>query len=98
MVNVPNRLSKALNDAVIRRLAGAQSYQRALDYFSHGHVESIEARLGSIHAVVRGNQVSTVTLTADEGIAGRQPSWQSATHLATEASLQKSIGTFWRVA
>jgi len=47
---------KALSDAVIHRLAGAQSYQRGLDYFSHGHVESIEDRGGSIHAVVRGNQ------------------------------------------
>ena len=63
-----NALSRALNDAVIRRLAGAQSYQRGLDYFSHGHVESIEDRLGSVHAVVRGNQDYTVTLTADDGV------------------------------
>jgi uncharacterized Zn finger protein len=55
MVDVPNHLSKALNDAVIHRLAGAPSYQRGLDYFSHGHVESVEDRGGSIHAVVRGN-------------------------------------------
>jgi uncharacterized Zn finger protein len=61
MVNVPNHLSKALNDAVIHRLAGAQSYQRGLDYFSHGHVESVEDRGGSIEAVVRGNQGYTVT-------------------------------------
>jgi len=68
MVDVPDHLSKALNDAVIRRLAGVQSYQRGLDYFSHGHVESIEDRAGSIHAVVRGNQDYTVTLTADDGV------------------------------
>ncbi len=67
-MNVTDRLSKALNDAVIRRLAGAQSYQRGMDYFSHGHVESIEDRLGSVHAVVRGNQDYTVTLTADDGV------------------------------
>ena len=68
MVNVPNHISKALNDAVIRRLAGAQSYQLGLDYFLHGHVESIEDRLGTVHAVVRGNRDYTVTLTADEGM------------------------------
>jgi uncharacterized Zn finger protein len=56
-----------MNDAVIRRLAGAQPYQRGLDYFSHGHVESLENRGRSVHAVVRGNQNYTVTLTADDG-------------------------------
>jgi uncharacterized Zn finger protein len=63
-----NALSQAMTDAVIRRLAGAQSYQRGLDYFSHGHVESIEDRGGSIHAVVRGSQDYTVTLAADDGV------------------------------
>jgi tetratricopeptide (TPR) repeat protein len=57
-----------MNDAVIRRLAGAQSYQRGLDYFSHGHVESLENSGGSVHAVVRGNQDYTVRLTADDGV------------------------------
>jgi uncharacterized Zn finger protein len=68
MVDVPNHLSKALNDAVIHRLAGAPSYQRGLDYFSHGHVESVEDRGGSINAVVRGSQDYTVTLAADDGV------------------------------
>jgi uncharacterized Zn finger protein len=57
-----------MNDAVVRRLAGAQSYERGLDYFSHGHVESLEDRGESVHAVVRGNQDYTVTLEADEGV------------------------------
>jgi hypothetical protein len=57
-----------MNDAVIRRLAGAQSYQRGLDYFSHGHVESLEDRDGSVRAVVRGNQDYTVALAADDGV------------------------------
>ena len=57
-----------MNDAVIRRLAGAQSYERGLDYFSHGHVESLEDRGESVHAVVRGSQDYTVTLEADEGV------------------------------
>jgi hypothetical protein len=68
MVDVPNHLSKALNDAVIHRLAGAPSYQRGLDYFSHGHVESVEDRGGSINAVVRGSRDYTVTLAADDGV------------------------------
>jgi uncharacterized Zn finger protein len=57
-----------MNDAVIRRLAGAQSYQRGLDYFSHGHVESLEDDGNDVRAVVRGNQDYTVTLTADDGV------------------------------
>jgi uncharacterized Zn finger protein len=59
---------RAINDAVVRRLAGAQSYQRGVDYFSHGHVESLENRGGSVHAVVRGTQDYTVTLTSDDGV------------------------------
>jgi len=65
---MPNALSRAMNDAVIRRLAGVQSYQRGLDYFSYGHVESLEDRDGSVHAVVRGNQDYTVALAADDGV------------------------------
>ncbi len=57
-----------MTDAVIRRLADAQSYQRGLDYASHGHVESLEDRSGSVDAFVRGNQDYTVTLTADDGV------------------------------
>jgi uncharacterized Zn finger protein len=63
-----NALSRALNDLVVRRLAGAQSYQRGLDYFSHGHVESLEDSDDGIRALVRGNQDYMVALTADEGV------------------------------
>jgi len=45
-----------MNDAVLRRLAGAQYYQRGLDYFSHGHVESLEETADGVRALVRGNQ------------------------------------------
>src|SRR5271163_1101617 len=65
---MPSALSRAMNDAVIRRLAGAQSYQRGVDYFSQGHVKSLDERGGSVHAVVRGNQDYIVTLVADEGV------------------------------
>ena len=41
MMNVSNTLSRAINDAVVRRLADAQSYPRGLDSFSHGRVESL---------------------------------------------------------
>ena len=57
-----------MNDATIRRLAGAQSYQRGLDYFSHGQVESLEEGDGTVHAVVRGTQDYTVTLATDDGV------------------------------
>jgi uncharacterized Zn finger protein len=59
---------RAINDAVIRRLAGSQSYQRGHDYFSHGHVESLGNHGDSVHAAVRGNQDYTVTLTSDDGV------------------------------
>ncbi len=65
---MPNAISQALNDKVIRRLAGAQSYQRGSDYFFHGHVESLEETADGIHALVRGNQDYTVILTAGDGV------------------------------
>lgn len=63
-----NGLSEAITEAVVRRLAGAQSYQRGVDYFSHGHVESLEETADGIRALVRGNQNYTVTLAVDEGV------------------------------
>ncbi|MGA7409093.1 MAG: DUF6880 family protein [Bryobacteraceae bacterium] len=69
IVKVQNHLTKVLNDSALRRLAGAESYQRGMDYFSHGHVESLEERGGSVHAVVRGNQDYKVTLAAADGVA-----------------------------
>jgi hypothetical protein len=68
MEGVPNRLPGSINDAVIRRLAGPQSYHRGLDYYSHGHVELLADRDEGVRAVVRGNQDYTVTLAADEGV------------------------------
>ena len=68
MMNVSNTLSRAINDAVVRRLADAQSYPRGLDYFSHGHVESLVDGDDGVRAVVRGNQDYTVTLAADDGV------------------------------
>ena len=67
-LSVRNPLLEALKDAVLRRLAGRQSYQRGLDYFSHGHVESLEEISDGVRALVRGNQDYTVSLTADEGV------------------------------
>ena len=61
-------LSKALTDAVIRRLAGAQSYQRGLDYFRQGHVASLEEGGGNLRAVVRGAGNYAVTLTSDDDV------------------------------
>lgn len=66
ITGMANALSQALNDTVIRRLAGAQSYKRGLEYFSDGHVQSIENRRGTIHAVVRGNTNYRVTLAFED--------------------------------
>jgi len=65
-MGMPNPSHRVMDDAVIRRLAGGQSYQRGLDYFSHGHVESLEDDGDTVRAVVRGNQDYTVTLEADD--------------------------------
>lgn len=65
---MPNPLAEALTDAVIRRLASGQTYQRGADYFTHGHVGSLEELGDGVSAVVRGNQNYNVTLTADEGV------------------------------
>lgn len=65
---MPDQFTQAINDATIRRLAGEQAYQRGLDYFSHGHVESLEERDGTLHAVVRGSQNYAVTLANDDGV------------------------------
>jgi len=61
-------LSKAMNDAVIRRLAGDRSYQRGHDYYHGGRVEGLEDQAGRLCATVRGNQAYTVALSADEGV------------------------------
>ena len=61
-------LSRSINDAVIRRLAGAQSYQRGLDYLSDGRVESLEDRAGTVRAAVCGNHDYSVTLAVDNGV------------------------------
>src|SRR5258708_6849175 len=61
-------LLKATPDPVLRRLAGDQSYNRGLDYFKHGHVESLESIEGSLRATVRGEKSYAVTLAADEGM------------------------------
>lgn len=68
MDRVQSNISKAMNDTVIRRLAGAQPYQRGLDYFSHGHVESLAETTEGVRAMVRGSQNYTVMLMSDEGV------------------------------
>ena len=67
-MNVPNQLSKALNDSVVRRLAGPECYQRGLDYLSDGRVELLEEDDNGLRALVRGGREYTVTLTAGDGM------------------------------
>ena len=63
-----SHISRALNDTVVRRLAGERSYLRGHDYCQHGHVESLENDAGGVRAVVRGTQDYTVTLSSDDGV------------------------------
>lgn len=57
-----------MNDAVVRRLAGDRSYQRGLDYYLRGHVESLHEHADGVRAMVRGNDDYTVELSSDEGM------------------------------
>jgi len=61
-------ISKALNEAVVKRLAGEGTYARGLDYYRTGRVESIEESGGELRAVVVGNRDYTVVLSSDEGV------------------------------
>ena len=63
-----NSLSAQLNEAVIHRLADAQSYQQGREYFANGHVESLEDRGDGVRALVRGTVDYTVTLGAAGGL------------------------------
>ena len=58
-----------MNEAVIRRLAGAEPYQRGVDYFVAGHVRSLNDQDSEfMSAVVRGSRDYTVKLTSDDGV------------------------------
>jgi len=65
---VETKLNRALNDAVIRRLAGDRSYRRGYDYYQHGNIESLEAKTDGVHAVVRGSHDYEVVLSSDDGV------------------------------
>ncbi len=65
---MPVDLSQALNEAVLRRLAEDLVYRRGLDYFSHGHVESLEVAGNQVRAIVRGERSYQVALTSDDGV------------------------------
>lgn len=66
------QLSKSVNDSVIRRLAGSDTYQRGADYFAHGHVVGSKQVGDSLTAHVRGSKQYTVELSVDEGILDYQ--------------------------
>lgn len=61
-------LAGAVNDAVVRRLAGDRSFARGHEYFQQGQVVSLESDEESLRAVVRGGEDYAVTLRADDGI------------------------------
>ena len=49
-------------------MAGPDFWQRGFDYFSHGHVDSLEDIGNGVQALVRGTRDYSVTLTNDEGV------------------------------
>jgi uncharacterized Zn finger protein len=56
-----------INEHIVRRLAGRNTYLKGSEYYCDGHVESFEAGPDRIRAIVQGNARYTVTLTSDEG-------------------------------
>jgi uncharacterized Zn finger protein len=66
--SVANELLKALNDAVVRRLAGDKFYERGRDYFFQGRVEHIDGDGVAVRASVHGSQDYTVDLRGDDGV------------------------------
>jgi uncharacterized Zn finger protein len=63
---VANALAGALNDAVLRRLAGAEVYRWGTEY--KRRVVSCEATGAELNCVVRGSRDYRVALRADEGV------------------------------
>ncbi|MCC7496263.1 MAG: hypothetical protein IT160_01720 [Bryobacterales bacterium] len=61
-------LNHALNDAVVRRLAGERVYRSGDDYYRRGRVETIISSAPGIRAAVRGSANYSVHLTSDKGI------------------------------
>lgn len=64
---MPSELTRAMNEAVLRRLAGERTYQRGLEYASSGRVEIVEDGL-PVEALVRGTMDYRVSLSAEEGV------------------------------
>jgi uncharacterized Zn finger protein len=63
-----NDLSRAMSDAVMRRLAKDDAYLRGVDYDLHGQVESVEEIGDAVRAMVRGNRDYTVELSSEDGV------------------------------
>ncbi|MCL6544080.1 MAG: hypothetical protein K6T61_02550 [Bryobacteraceae bacterium] len=61
-------VSKALNEAGVKRLAGEGAYARGLDYYRNGRVDSVEESGEELRAGVIGNRDYTVVLSSDEGV------------------------------
>lgn len=60
-------LSDLLQRHLLRRRAGARSYERGEDYYAGGQVSSLSERGGAIAAQVLGNRPYHVRLWAEAG-------------------------------
>ena len=63
-----NSFARAICDADVRRIAGEQRYQKGLEQFSLGLVQSLEDRGDCVSALVRGDPDYAVTLAADHRV------------------------------
>lgn len=65
--DAPSPLRKIIDHQTLRRMAGAQSFERGESYFLDGRVRNLAEDRGKIAAEVRGTQVYRVALWAEEG-------------------------------
>jgi uncharacterized Zn finger protein len=63
-MNDPGHLHAILSDSFIRRLAGDRYYERGVDYFRRGLVDSLLQSGDSIEATVRGTEQYAVRLSS----------------------------------
>lgn len=61
------QLSELLSDAALSRYAGPRAFQRGVDYYRHGHVESVQPVGDGFRATVRGQRTYRVTFSLKRG-------------------------------
>lgn len=64
-------INEVLDRRVLRRMAGAPSFERGEDYFANGQVGSVVEHEGTITAKVQGTRLYRVKLWVEAGSVAR---------------------------